>query len=305
VNDNPLTDLLRLLPEANRRDGSEWDDRFWRRVAERLSNVAWDEQGKLVDLQQELPNLVLKAQLDMPSVKVAEQEQEQEDFWAEYDEMSEIVHQEFLAGYPVLYDTRTGRCFVPRRDYERNRSDEKYRRIQAGWCLLQMEEEGVSTYRYEDEGKWKTTKRRLNRKGIRHRTFPQPDGVIILVSSLDGVKLPPDREEWLEMIGEWIARIPDGKRIGGTRDFGGKRLKGLEPKGDRRYIRLNKYHIDQVRSIAERDEMLDWESRDGKMLALKTERWETEEQRQEGIEKVTKWVRKAFLSGRPKNGMSL
>jgi hypothetical protein len=60
MNDS-LTDLLHRLPDATRRDRAEWDDEFWRRVAERLSNVAWDEQGNVVDLRKELPNLVLEA----------------------------------------------------------------------------------------------------------------------------------------------------------------------------------------------------------------------------------------------------
>jgi hypothetical protein len=283
-----LTDLLSRLPDATRRDASEWDNLFWRGV----SQVAWDEEGQVVNLQENLPRLLWEAQRDLVKVTPLDPETVRKRtgvrrFWEAYDEVVEEERQEFLAGYPTLYDPRTGQCFVPRRDYKRNRKDEKYRWMQAEWICKQLRYEEVDFYDIVPDERWNAMREKLRYHGIKNRNFPRK-GSRVVASKLGSVRLPDDLEERVELIDNWIASIPDERRIGGNGDFGGEKYKGLEPRSEKKYIFL-KWHIGDVAARAEQDGMMGWKSADGKALGLKAGR--TEEERK----KATQWVRETFL----------
>lgn len=216
--------------------------------------------------------------------------EEIKEFWRWYDRILEEEYREFRKGYPVLFNARTGKCFVPKRDYERNLDDPTYRRIKAEWIVKQIEEEGIETYHFEHDEWWKATVRKYRRRGVRYRSFPQPKGVIICVSEAGEYELPKDDELRTELVDNWLEQVPPNKRIGGNQDFGGK-YRGLEPRGDGRFIRIST-HIQKVRWIAAREKMLEWEA--GNVLALKVEEWKTVEEREVALGKVEKWVRDQF-----------
>jgi hypothetical protein len=237
-----LTDLLRRLPSPTRRDGSEHEDEFWKRVGEGLSRVAWDEQGKLIDLQQELPSLVLEAQVDMPSVRAP-----QEDFWADLKQMEREANR----GFPMIYDSKTQRFFPAS---IRRRDDAAYRRFMARRFVRQFEEEEIDTYGYVAKMAWGMYRKTLSRRNLPYKKFPQPGDVFIVVSSDGSRSLPEDRRGRVALVDAWIANTPEKKYIRGNKGFGG-RYAGRRPKRREpgRYLVL-KAHAVEVEWALKRDE---------------------------------------------------
>ena len=202
----------------------------------------------------------------------------QNDPWTIYDAVAEEEEREFYkSGYPMVFDPTTGKCFVPRRDYERTRKDDVYRRMEAEWILKQIEEEEISAYHHEMNGLgWESIKRRYRRQCVRYRSIPRTKDVIVM-SKMGKIELPIEDEVRIELVMDWLGEVPDGRRIGGNDNFGGI-YKGMRPKSERGLVRI-KAHICRVERLAREDKMLLWGSED--VIALKED--EAEE-----------WVQKRF-----------
>lgn len=198
---------------------------------------------------------------------------DQNDPWSAYDAVVEEEEREFYkGGYPVLLNPKTGTCFVPKRDYDRNLKDEKWRTIKAAWIVKQFGEEKTDTYHFEHEEWWDSVSRKYRHNGIRYRSFPQENGVIVAVSKIGKFDLPTHEDERVELVESWLEGMPDGKQIGGQRDFGGE-FRGLKPRGDGKYIRI-KSHIRRVERLAIEDNMLVWSGEDViELQKEKAEEW--------------------------------
>jgi len=90
---------------------------------------------------------------------------------------------------------------------------------------------------YVEYAEWGAYRKQLNRKGIRYKMIPQERNIVAL-SQTGGIHLPVHLRMRIRLLDDWIARIPNGKRIGGTRGFGGE-WAGSRPKGNpTRYLKL-------------------------------------------------------------------
>lgn len=135
----------------------------------------------------------------------------------------------------TIYDSVERRFFPA---LVRRRDNAFYRRGMAIRYAMQFQAEGVDAY--EGVENWKAYREMLRRREVRYKLFPQVQEWIV-VSCLGGELLPNDFSTRVTIIDGWIADIPEGKKVGGTRGFGGKH-KGSRPKSrePERYIRLGR-----------------------------------------------------------------
>jgi hypothetical protein len=205
----------------------EQADSTWKKVGQRLSEIGWDESGNLVNLKQAVPFLLVSAQQELAweREKELEQEREQvqagEDFWADLEETGREADRAPI----TILDTKTNSFFS---GLVRRRDNDFYRNGMAYKFVKQIQEENIFTYGYVAKAHWKMYQKHLYRDKVRHKTFPQPNDIIIVVSSLGNRAMPEHWEDQQKMFDEWIARIPNKKCIGGTKDFGG-RYAGSKP----------------------------------------------------------------------------
>ena len=117
-----------------------------------------------------------------------------------------------------MYNWLTGRYYpaLPRR-----RDEDAYRKKLVERYILQFEWEGVETWGLVSGGLWKSYQHNLSRRDIRHKTFWRPTNCIAVVSRLGTKELSGVTVSRTELIDEWVRTMPENKRVGGTRGFGG------------------------------------------------------------------------------------
>jgi len=103
-----------------------------------------------------------------------------------------------------------------------NRKNPYQQKRLATRCMEQLGVEGVAAYSRIGTSLVRGYSRTLRRRGIRYRAFPQCDGVTIVLSILGTTELPGEAAKRQRLLITWIAGIPDGRRIGGSNDFGGE-----------------------------------------------------------------------------------
>jgi hypothetical protein len=89
-------------------------------------------------------------------------------------------------------------------------------------CLLQLGEENVDTYGFVHWEYVDGYKQALNRDGVMCRILRQNDGPAVILSKMGNHALPNDQAEREKLVMGWIMNIPNGKKIGGNDNFGGK-----------------------------------------------------------------------------------
>lgn len=137
-----------------------------------------------------------------------------------------------------------------------SRQNPYQQRRMANRLSQQLEAEGVDTYSRVHYEYWKIYRRSLHRREARHRTLAQPESVIVL-SAIGEHALPDDPVKRNELLIEWIAAIPRGKKIGGTSDFGGAHRGFRSPPTEPgRYIMLDDEATPEyIKAILDNDEV--------------------------------------------------
>jgi len=137
----------------------------------------------------------------------------------------------------TIYDVKEQRFFPA---LVRRRDNDFYRRGMAIRYAVQLKIEKVDRYEHIKHEAWKAYRERLRWRGLRYKVFPQVDDLIV-VSQLGTNPLCIDFSMQVGLIDTWIKAIPEGRRVSGTRGFGGK-YAGSRPRSREpgRYIRLDK-----------------------------------------------------------------
>lgn len=127
----------------------------------------------------------------------------------------------------TIYDRNTRRIYPRRRC--RRRDCPYCRNILAHRIESQITCEEINTWSEIPAGRWPTYKRYMHTDGIRFKSFPQGETVIVVRKDGDN-ELPEDRESRAEIIGNWIAKVPKRKQVAGTQGFGGEYWAGAQKK---------------------------------------------------------------------------